>query len=221
MTLPAGDNSGLTPQASTTYWFAPGTHTIGTGTYGQILAADNDVFVGAPGAIISGQNANQLAFTGTGSPVTIEYLTIENFVPASGQGAVNASLARNWTVQHDTIQDIGNVAESGDGAGAMLGSGNIYEDDCLTNDGTAGVQTAGSIVKNILVTDNEISRDGIALFPKDNCGCAAGMKTFNTTGATFTNNYVHDNYGAGLWIDTDNAGWDVEGNYFAGTITRP
>ena len=35
-------------------------------------------------------------------------------------------------------------------------------------------------------------------------------------GATVTNNYVHDNLSVGLWADTNNRGFDFEGNYISG-----
>src|SRR5579862_9584331 len=48
VTVPAGDNGSFnfsTP--NTTYWFAPGTHTLGSGAEGQIQPADGDTYVGA------------------------------------------------------------------------------------------------------------------------------------------------------------------------------
>lgn len=215
-TVAAGDDSGFIPQANTTYWFAPGTHTIGSGIYSQILAANNDTFIGAPGAVLSGQDVNQLAFTGSATGVTIQYLTIEDFVPPGGQAAVNASGAIGWTIENDTIAhngDQGTNASNGSGLG--IGSNIVVNDDCFTSNGTAGLQTLGQSLSNISVTNSEMSYNGISLFPIDNCGCAAGMKTFKTTSALFQGNYVHDNYGAGLWVDTDNVGFTVEDNDFA------
>ena len=66
--IPAGDDSGTvahnwTIQPHTTYWFAPGKHTLGTGQFSQIIPADGDTFIGAPGAVLDGQHANLYAFT--------------------------------------------------------------------------------------------------------------------------------------------------------------
>ena len=67
--IPAGDDSGTvlahnwTIRPDTTYWFAPGTHTLGTGQFNQIIPADGDTFIGAPGAILDGQELNHYAFT--------------------------------------------------------------------------------------------------------------------------------------------------------------
>ncbi len=55
VTVPAGDNDAAfstTLPAGKTYWFAPGTHTLGTGEYSQIDAGNSDTFIGGPGAIL-------------------------------------------------------------------------------------------------------------------------------------------------------------------------
>jgi hypothetical protein len=54
--IPAGDDSNTaiahnyTIQPHATYWFAPGVHTLGAGQFTQIIPADGDTFIGAPGA---------------------------------------------------------------------------------------------------------------------------------------------------------------------------
>ena len=64
VTVPAGNNSNLSLDSpNTTYWFAPGTHTLGNGEYNQIIPANGDTYMGGPGAVIDGQNLNDYAFT--------------------------------------------------------------------------------------------------------------------------------------------------------------
>ena len=93
----AGDNSGVNwTLANTTYWFAPGQHTLRRGAYTQIDPGPNDTFVGAPGAVLDGQHRNYYAFAGDSARVTISYLTIENFGTPGGnmnQGVVNHNSA--------------------------------------------------------------------------------------------------------------------------------
>jgi hypothetical protein len=99
VTVPAGNNASLFGDqlpANTTYYFAAGTHYLGSGEYAQINRGSNDTFIGAPGAVISGDDPgssgyrqNDFAFVGNGTGitgVTIEYLTIENFSPPGSQG---------------------------------------------------------------------------------------------------------------------------------------
>ena len=56
--------------ANTTYWFAPGTHTFSTGQFDAIYPASGDTFIGAPGAIIDGQGANQRGIRGQAAVVS-------------------------------------------------------------------------------------------------------------------------------------------------------
>src|SRR5690348_4107052 len=57
----AGYNGRLQPAPNRTYWFAPGRHTLGRGEFDQMVPADHDVFVGAPGAVLDGQHRNRYA----------------------------------------------------------------------------------------------------------------------------------------------------------------
>jgi hypothetical protein len=197
---------------NTTYWLAPGVHTVGGGTDSQFDPATGDTFVGAPGAVLSGQGRNNFAFGGNAPGVTIAYLTIEHFVAPQNEGVVNQGSASGWTIRNDTIED--NPA----GAGVMLGSNNVLDDDCLTRNGQYGFQsysTAGP--RHVTVTGDEISFNDTADYTAhtSGCGCSGGAKFWYTRGATVTGNYVHDNGSVGLWADTDNTGIDFSKNYFA------
>ena len=240
VTVPAGADLGSYDTPNTTYWFAPGTHTLGTGEYDNIDPASGDTFIGAPGAVISGQWDNNSAFDDTASDVTIEYLTIEYFDPPGGEGAVNHDSGVGWTIAYDTIQD------NSPGAALMVGTNDVVEDDCLTDNGEYGfnaystndVSSLTGGPSNITVSDNEISYNntcnwedespspvppadvpancaGTSVGQYDGCGCAGGGKFWEVDGATVTDNYVHNNYDVGLWADTDNTGFDVSGNTFA------
>jgi len=251
VTVPAGNNASLFGDqlpASTTYYFAAGTHYLGSGEYAQINPGRNDTFIGAPGAIISGDDPgssgyeqNDFAFVGNGTGitgVTIEYLTIENFSPPGSQGAVNTNSDDNWTITHSTIK--GNVP----GAAMMVGSGNTIEHNCLTGNGQYAFNayqnpgdpqeskvTGGP--QNIVLSDNEISYndtcnwEAFSKFPVrtpagcagagqfNGCGCSGGGKFWQAQNVTVRDNYVHDNYSVGIWADTNNDGFDIEGNYFS------
>ena len=214
--IPAGDDSGTvlahnwTIRPDTTYWFAPGTHTLGTGKYSQIIPADGDTFLGAPGAVLDGQHSNLYAFTMRASDVTIRYLTIQNFGARGdngGQGVVNHDMGSGWHIDHVTLR--GNA-----GAGTMLGPGNVLAYSCLKDNGEYGFQGAGA---HITVDHNEVVGNNADNWEarQPGCGCSGGAKFWGVNGATITNNYVHSNLGPGLWADTNNRGFDVEHNYVA------
>jgi hypothetical protein len=214
--VPAGDDSDSdfmhtwSVRPDTTYWFAPGRHTLGAGQYSQIAPANGDTFVGAPSAVLDGQHQNLYAFTQQASNVTIRYLTIQNFGPHGangGQGVVNHDEGSGWHIDHVTVQDSA-------GAGVMLGSGNVLAYSCLKDNGEYGFQGGGA---NIVVDHNEVAGNNTDNWEvrQSGCGCTGGAKFWGVSGATITSNYVHDNLGPGLWADTDNRGFDVEHNYFA------
>jgi hypothetical protein len=214
--IPAGNDSGTalahqwTMKPNTTYWFAPGTHTLGTNQFDQIIPASGDTFVGAPGAILDGQHKNLYAFTQKASNVTVRYLTIQDFgAPGdnNGQGVVNHDEGPGWHIDHITVQDSA-------GAGVMLGSNDVLAYSCLKDNGQYGFQGAGS---DLTVDHNEIVGNNTDNWEarQHDCGCSGGAKFWDVNGATITSNYVYDNLGPGLWADTDNRGFDIEHNYIA------
>jgi hypothetical protein len=225
VTVPAGDNSSFTFHTpNTTYWFAPGTHTLGTSAYSQIDTADGDSYVGAPGAVLDGQDVNQYAFMGnyqdrTDENVKIEYLSIENFHPSQGGGAVNGNGNNGWTEKYDLMKD------NSPGAAMMLGGDNLVSDNCLTKNGEYGFngysqvdETLGSTftggATNITFTNNDVSDNNTQ---KTQSGIEGGGKFWQNGDVAVTGNYVHGNIDSpGIWMDTDNAGFLVQHNYFSG-----
>jgi hypothetical protein len=237
--VPAGrDNPAKLGKARTVYWFAPGVHTLGTGQFDQIIPGNFSSYIGAPGAILTGQDVNYFAFTQHAVGVTIENLTIENFRPPGNEGAVNASASGHWRVLRDTIQN------NSPGTGMYIGTDDVVEHDCLTQNGQAGFGTFTAVDKspltggpsNITLADNEISYNDtcnweavtpdpvpVSHIPADcgnageapGCGCSGGGKFWEVDGATVTGNYVHNNFNVGLWADTNNTGLNFSDNYFA------
>ena len=235
VSVPAGDNSGVdftTP--GTTYWFAAGTHTLGSGQFSQIDGGTGSTFTGAPGAIINGQGLNQFAFAGNNGSITIEYLTIENFIPPGAQSAINVNGEPNWTLEYSTVEN--NLP----GGGMAYGTNAVITSDCLTLNGEYGFNgysindvspiTGGP--SNVTMTDNEISYNDVCNWEADTsfpitppsgcngvgfvgCGCSGGGKYWENLDATVADNYVHDNYATGLWADTNNAGFNFSNNYIA------
>ncbi len=184
------------------------------GQYGQIIPKTGDTFIGAPGAILNGQNDNDYAFTQTATGVTVEYLTIENFGQTGGnnnEGVVNHDSGSNWTIAHNTI-------EYNAGAGVMLGNNDVLSDNCLTENGQYGFSAyLPNGVSNITITGNEISNNDTYNWEvvDPGCGCAGGGKFWEVDGATVTGNYVHGNQDVGLWADTNNTGFNISENYIS------
>ena len=233
ITVPAGDNSSFNfSQANKTFYFSTGRHTIGTGQFSQIIPGSGSTYIGAPGAILDGQNVNNYAFTQTATNVTIKNLEITGFKPPSNEGAVNGSASNNWTISNNYIHD--NIP----GTAIYAGTNNVLSYNCITKNGQEALGTYTSVAvssvtggaKNITFTNNEVSYNNTCNWEADahfpvavpsgcagagvqGCGCSGGIKFWTVDGATITDNYVHDNYGVAIWADTNNTGFDIEHNY--------
>ena len=179
----------------------------------EFQPASGDVFVGAPGAIVDGQGINDYAFNSTDAVgVTIEYLTIQHFEAGTGEAVVGGGAAdHGWTMPDNVVQD------NPFGAGVAVATNGVVTDNCLTHNGEYGFNGVGGST-NVTLTDNEISFNNAAGYydvpgSTAQCGCSGGGKFWETTNATVTGNYVHNNTGVGIWVDTNNTGFDISHNY--------
>ena len=209
--VPAGDNSSVDlGQADTTYWFAPGVHTLGSGEYDQIVPGDNSTYLGGPDAILDGRGKNRYAFTQHARNVTIKYLTIRNFVAPLSEGTVNHDSGENWTMQYLTVTNNG-------GAGIFVGAGNVASYNCLKDNSQYGFQgySGQGGASNIVLDHNEIVGNNTGDWESkiDGCGCTGGGKFWDVRNVRVTNNYVHDNKSVGLWADTNDNNFLFEGNW--------
>jgi hypothetical protein len=194
------------PNGGTTYYLAAGTYLIN----GSINPNDNDTFIGAPGAIIDGGGKQPVAFGYNAHPtgVTLKYLTIQHFAGPQNNGIVNQNQGTHWTMQYCTIQD--NPDTMGGANGFEVGDDDVLSYNCFSGNGQGGIGVDGA--KGFVVDHNEIKNNAVGYEAKHNCGCSAGMKTFTSTNGTVTNNWIHDNGNVGLWVDTNNSFFLVQGN---------
>jgi hypothetical protein len=241
VTVPPGNNADVNwGRARTTYWLAPGIHTLGRGVYDQIIPGSGSTYIGAPGAVVDGQHLNNTAFGGNVANVTVKYLTIQNFSTPGNQGAVNASAAAGWKILYNTVQKVV------PGTAVYAGTSNVVEFNCLAENGQSGfgtytVHDTSSLTegaRNIVISHNEVARNdtcnwealpkwpgpalprgcqGVSAVP--GCGCSGGGKFWQVDGGEFNDNFVHDNYSVGVWWDSNNTGFDIEGNYISGNYS--
>jgi hypothetical protein len=208
--VPAGSNAGVDfERPDTTYWFAPGIHTLGSGEFDQIAPGENATFVGAPAAVLDGQRINRYAFTAQATGVTIKYLTIQNFVAPSNEGVVNHDSANGWAIERNTITRNG-------GAAMMSGAGQTMVGNCLKDNGQYGLNAAqlADGIKGIVLDGNEFVGNNTDDWETKTpgCGCTGAMKFWSVNGADIRNNWIHDNRGPGIWADTNNNDFLIENN---------
>ncbi|MFB9683337.1 right-handed parallel beta-helix repeat-containing protein [Amycolatopsis plumensis] len=206
-----GDLAAKTRSAGpgTTFWLKPGKHILGDDKYDQVSPKDGNVYVGAPGAVLDGRKINQYAFTGHAANVKINYLTVQGFAAPHDEGVVNHDSGDGWVIEHSTIQD-------NDGAGLMAGARQQVRGNCLRRNGQYGMNAySGSTpITALVVEGNEIAGNNTGDWEAkiEGCGCSGGIKFWDVNGADVRGNWVHDNHGTGLWADTNNNDFLIEGN---------
>ncbi len=140
VTIPTGVDPGPYDTANTTYYFAPGLHTLGTTAYNQVDTGSNDWYVGeyaasAGGAVINGQEVNEFGFVNSGTTAdSYEYLTVEGFTTygLGGSELPSGGAAPDQTYAYITAED------NYPGSGLNLGTDSSLSYSCLTNNGDYG-----------------------------------------------------------------------------------
>ncbi|MGW9036107.1 right-handed parallel beta-helix repeat-containing protein [Streptomyces sp. NPDC055721] len=193
----------------TTFWLRPGRHRLEPDAYAQVMAKEGNRYLGAPGAVLDGRKVNQYAFSGTAEDVTIRHLTVRGFVAPHDEGVVNHDMADGWVIEDARI-------EANSGAGLMAGARQQVRASCLRDNGQYGMNAykTGDSIKGLVVEGNEITGNNTDDWERrqPGCGCTAGVKFWAVDGADIRGNWVHDNRGAGLWADTNNNDFRIEGN---------
>jgi hypothetical protein len=193
----------------TTFWLAPGKHTLTTDEYGSVAPKNGDTFLAAPGAILDGRGKNRYAFVFTASDVTIKGLTVRGFDPPANEGVVNHDSGDGWVIQDTTIEENG-------GAGLMAGARQQVRGSCLRNNGQYGMNAfkEGDTITGLVIEGNEIVGNNTDDWESkvEGCGCTGGVKFWSVNGADIRGNWVHDNRGPGLWADTNNNDFVFEKN---------
>ncbi|MFF2148587.1 right-handed parallel beta-helix repeat-containing protein [Kitasatospora sp. NPDC058190] len=194
---------------NTTFWLQPGTHTLDSDRYAQVVPKEGDSYLGAPGAVLDGRKTNEYAFSGGAADVTIRYLTVQGFVAPQNEGVVNHDSADGWVIEHATIQN-------NSGAGLMAGARQRVRANCLRGNGQYGINAykTGAPVSDLVVEGNEITANDTDQWEQrqPGCGCTGGVKFWAVNGADVRGNWVHDNRGPGLWADTNNNDFRIEDN---------
>ena len=234
--VPAGSNAPSWTASNTVYYFEPGLHT--TDDTGFVPGA-NSAFIGGylssvspdPEATLDGGGASSTASLtiNAGNNGTMEYLSIQNYTSSSGNSVLGAGyLASGWTYEHDTVGPnnwhSGSAGQGANGGYAIDGASNTtISYDCITQNQEGAFNIYGhpdAILTGDVVAHNEISYNGLGTYPDagsnpNSCGCSGGGKAFWTLNMTVTNNYVHDNYNNGVWLDSGNAGANISDNYIS------
>jgi parallel beta helix pectate lyase-like protein len=133
--------------------------------------------------------------------VIVQNLTIEKYDAPWQRFAIEAG--SGWLVQDNEVRwNYGGGIQT-NGSGALV-KGNYIHDM-----GQNGVGSHFTI--NSTFDSNEIAHNGYWSGASFDWECGGG-KMWSTTGLNYKNNYSHDNYGPGIWFDTNNYQGIIDGN---------
>jgi len=168
-------------------------------------------FYGEPGTVMDGQGVTAHAFNRGYAPypsnVRIQGIVIQNYAPPTQMAAVNAGGSKasenttGWVVQDCEIRN--NAT-----GGIRVGTGMQVLRSNVHHNGQIGIVGIGD---SVLVEGNEIAHNN-HLKANDPGFEAGGTKFVQTNRLTLRGNFVHHNYGPGLWKDVDNINTLIEGN---------
>jgi hypothetical protein len=198
--LPTGTHSyfSYNLRPNTVYYLQPGVHV------GSIQADSGDIFVGGyykgQPSILSGNYGKSSGFAIDSNPtdgnqpnVVIEFLTVEKYLPSANAAAINQDTNTGWLIRNNLITL--NVP----GAGVILGTGNVLENNCLTLNGQYGFQSTATESwsksplttgpDNVLVRGNEISYNDTCDFEGKLSNPAIGWKNYNPVPLSYRNSH--------------------------------
>jgi parallel beta-helix repeat protein len=186
----------------TSLWQVPSLNQLSAGEFYWDYTSDKIYLANDPSARSLEVSAAGMAIRADNPGVTITGLVVEKFGNEAREPAFDTSL--DWRV-------VNNEIGLNHGGGLRIMPGGIYRDNFLHHNGNLALQGGqGSDNDPIVVRNNELSYNNSA---GHNWSWEAGATKFsNSTNLSVVDNYVHDNYGTGLWFDIDNIRTLIEGN---------
>jgi parallel beta-helix repeat protein len=138
------------------------------------------------------------AFGGEATEVTIRGLVIEKYASPAQRGAVD--VGTGWRI-------IGNEIRHNHGAALFSASDSTVSDNYLHHNGQIAIDGGGD---GSVYERNEIAFNHLGDFSFE--WGAGGVKFVHTSDLVLRDNFVHHNFGPGLWVDGYNVDTVFEGN---------
>ncbi|HEY9857839.1 MAG TPA: right-handed parallel beta-helix repeat-containing protein [Stenomitos sp.] len=140
------------------------------------------------------------AIKGGGAGVVLQNLVVEKFGNAAQVPAITNDSRTGWLVENCEIR-------FNHGWGLQIGDGGTVRGCNIHHQGQLGIGGGGA---NVLVENNEIAYNNSEGF--NSFWEAGGSKWVYANGLTVRKNWVHHNYGPGLWTDIENRNVVYEDN---------
>jgi parallel beta-helix repeat protein len=178
-------------QSGTTFCFAAGTYHLTN----AIVPKSNDVLKGAPGAVLTGDNATKQAIrfsSAQESSVTVKGFLLEYFVGDTTAVTAAIKAGNRWQVLNNEVAFNAHTALTVATGGLV--KGNYIHDN--TQWATTGYRVDGTTIQG-----NEFARNGdVSTFKVPYTGT---IKFLFATNLTISGNYIHDNKSHVIHCDTD------------------
>jgi hypothetical protein len=185
--------------SGTTFCFQTGTYVLKN----MVIPESYDRLIGLPGAVLTGLDTYSGGIKGYGGStgqhdVTVRGFTIEHFLNDWTQVGFISAINPGWRW---TIED--NEVRYNNQGGVSVNNGSIVRGNNIHHNGRIGI-TGGYTLSDVLIENNEIAFNNTRSYY---AGHEGGAKLFGgsagSSNLVFRGNWVHDNTGNGLWIDTN------------------
>jgi parallel beta-helix repeat protein len=182
----------------TTFCFQAGTYVLKS----KVIPKSYDSLIGLPGAVLTGMDTYAAGIKGYGGSagqhdVTIRGFVVEHFLNDWADAGLRAPIAPgdNWKILNNEVR-YNALAGISTSTGAVIRGNNIH------HNGRLGI--VGGPVNNVLIESNEIAFNNTGSY--DVNVEAGGAKIVGSSAGSsnlvWRGNWVHDNTGNGLWMDT-------------------
>jgi hypothetical protein len=144
-------------------------------------------------------------YSGSGSPtnVTIENMIVEKYATPAQHGTVGGTTPPGYGFVVNNVE-----ARFNHGAGIEIGDNGQILNSYSHHNGYMGMESQN--VSNFVMANNEMSFNNFAGYSQGfACG---GVKNTTAKNGTLSNNYIHDNWGPGIWCDGKCSGMFYQGN---------
>jgi hypothetical protein len=161
-----------------------------------------DRLIGLPGAVLTGLDTYAGGIKGYGGStgqhdVTVRGFTIEHFLNDWTSGFLaSINPGWNWTIRNNEVR-------YNSQGGVSVNTGSIVRGNNIHHNGRIGI-TGGFTLSRVRIRGNEIAFNNTGSYY---AGHEGGAKLFGGSAGSFNlvfrGNWVHDNTGVGLWVDTN------------------
>ena len=180
----------------TTFYLRAGTH-----VQQQVVPESGNTFIGETGAVMDGTNVTNYAFYSNNlnqTNVTIKKVEIKNYTtPLAWFGAITGDNVSNWVVTDNVVHHNAQAGiRAGTGTGWQVLRNTVYANGKA---GIGGYRCDGAVFEGNEVYGNNPTNSTT----EPALSGEAGIKVFRAADVIFRANNVHDNYGKGIWSDTN------------------